>query len=169
MFETYWTWTSNIITYCTLRNEHNWEDLCIQLRNKHAILNTKTESGGIRFSNPFFCWWFITDLLMQHKFQCVNLNSRSWRARQANPITPTHLMQKHHCAGLVCLEWTKAYQLWFGMYPWWTQTKQETKSKGVMALDTLLLFFLHLLTSVSNSPWGFTRETALSFFYPLLA
>jgi hypothetical protein len=47
MFETYWTWTSNIINYCTLSNEHNWEDLCIQLRNKRAILNTITESSGI--------------------------------------------------------------------------------------------------------------------------
>ena len=33
----FWTMSSNINNYSTLNNEHNWEDLCIQLRNQQTF------------------------------------------------------------------------------------------------------------------------------------
>ena len=36
MFNTDWTTSSNINNYYALNKEHNWEDLCLQLRNQQA-------------------------------------------------------------------------------------------------------------------------------------
>ena len=38
-----------------------------------------------------FCSCFILDLLMQQKFHCANLISRSWRTWKTNQTTPTNL------------------------------------------------------------------------------
>ena len=45
------------------------------------------------------CWCFIMDLLMQHKFCCVDLIGRSWRTWKTNWFTPTYLAcgQHHAC------------------------------------------------------------------------
>ena len=41
--------SSSFINYLTLNNEHNLEDLCIQLRiNKHALPIDTTKSGEVR-------------------------------------------------------------------------------------------------------------------------
>ena len=59
---------------CQLINEHNWEDLCIQLRN-HQTCTFNTSDFQSKLSRCF-----IVDLLMQHKFLiCVNLIGGSWR------------------------------------------------------------------------------------------
>ena len=36
IFIRYWTKFSNFVTHSKLNSEHNWEDLCIQLRNQQA-------------------------------------------------------------------------------------------------------------------------------------
>ena len=43
-------------------------------------------------SQPSFCWYFIVDLLIQHKFHCVNLIGRTWRTWKLNRITPKYLL-----------------------------------------------------------------------------
>jgi hypothetical protein len=46
--------------------------------NKHALPITKLNRGRFDFQSSFdIC--FIVDLLMEHKFCCVNLIGRSWR------------------------------------------------------------------------------------------
>ena len=50
-----WTMCSNIYNYSTLDNEHNWEDLCIQLRNQHTCTsnNHKLNQGRSDFQFDF--------------------------------------------------------------------------------------------------------------------
>ena len=36
MFQWEWTMSSNINNHYTLTSEHNWENMCIQLRNQHT-------------------------------------------------------------------------------------------------------------------------------------
>ena len=45
---------SNSNNYSTLNSEHNWEDLCIHLRNQQThTSNNIPKSGEIQFSNQF--------------------------------------------------------------------------------------------------------------------
>ena len=39
MFKRDWSTFSNIDNYSTLNNEHNWEDVCIQLKNQQAFVS----------------------------------------------------------------------------------------------------------------------------------
>ena len=57
-----------------------WEDLCIQLCNQQTyISNIRNQiRGGVSFQSHFR-WFFIIDLLMQHKFHCVSIIRKSWR------------------------------------------------------------------------------------------
>jgi hypothetical protein len=47
-------------------------------------------SVKVRFQSDF-CSYFIVDLLMQHKFCCVNLIGINWRTQKTKQITPTNL------------------------------------------------------------------------------
>ena len=91
--------SSDFINYSTPSSAHSCEDLCIQLRtstNMHFWQSSLNQRGTDVQSS--FCWSFILDLLMQHKFRCVNLISRSWRTLKTNRITPAYLskiQQKH--------------------------------------------------------------------------
>ena len=78
--------------YSTLNIEHNWEDLCIMLRNQQTCTsdNHNYIMGGPNFQSSLWTC-FIVDLLMQHKFCSVNLVGRSWRTCKMNQTTPTCL------------------------------------------------------------------------------
>ena len=75
----------------TLNSEHNWEDLCIQSRNQRL---TCTYDNHIQIrGGPIFrgiWWYFIVDLLVQHKFCCINLSGRSSRTWKTTWRTPTY-------------------------------------------------------------------------------
>ena len=55
MFDRDWTMSSNIHNYCTFNGEHNWEDLCNQLRIQKTYTpdNHNYIKGGPIF-NPTF-------------------------------------------------------------------------------------------------------------------
>ena len=63
----------------TLNNEHNCGDLCIHSRNQQTCTsnNSKYMRRGLIF-NPIFVN-VIVDVLMQLKFDCVNIIGRGWR------------------------------------------------------------------------------------------
>ena len=77
----------------TLNSKHNWEDLCIQSRNQRL---TCTYDNHIQIrGGPIFrgiWWYFIVDLLVQHKFCCINLSGRSSRTWKTTWRTPTYPM-----------------------------------------------------------------------------
>jgi hypothetical protein len=77
-------------TYIVFNSHHNWEEFCIQSRNRQTwtSANQNQITGGL---NLYWCC-FIIELLMQHEFHCVNLIGRSWRAWQTNRSTPTYLV-----------------------------------------------------------------------------
>ena len=87
-----WTTSSIFINYSKLSSEHNWEDLCVQLRNRQTCTsdNHNLIRGGPIF-NPVFDDCFIMDLPMQHRLRCVNLIVRSRRTWKTNGIIPTYL------------------------------------------------------------------------------
>ena len=99
---------SNINNNSTLSSEHDWEDLCIQLRNQRTCTsdNYKWTRGGSIF-NPVFGRCFSADLQMQHEFRCVNLIGRSWRTWKTNQITPTYLTWILHSS-----DSPKCYSVW---------------------------------------------------------
>ena len=84
------------INYSTLDSERNGEDLRIR---KHSSL------PQLNHGRSKVCWCFIMDLLMQHKFCCVDLISRSWRTRKTNWFTPTYLVGNITRASTVLLDW----------------------------------------------------------------
>ena len=61
------------------------------LVKKSTKITTITKLKGGWFSIKF-CSYFIIDLLMQHKFRCVNLMGRSWSTWKSNRITPKYLL-----------------------------------------------------------------------------
>ena len=85
--------SSNIKNYSTLDNEHNLEDLYIQLQNQQTYTSEHhNHIKGSPIFNPVFCICLIVDLLMQHEFCCVNLIGRSWRTqKKRTKTTPTYL------------------------------------------------------------------------------
>ena len=76
----------------SINGEHNCEDYVFNIEiSKRDLPITITYLGRSDF--PYdFCWFFIADLLMQHKFHCVNLIGRSWRTRISSGATPTYLI-----------------------------------------------------------------------------
>ena len=60
---------------------------------------------GSNFQSSF-CWSFILDLLIQHKFRCVNLISRSWRTWKNKPNKHPHTLHEFskniHNKGWIC-------------------------------------------------------------------
>ena len=51
MFKRDWSMFSHVNNCSTLNNEHNWEDLCIYLRNHQRALSiTITKLGEVQFS-----------------------------------------------------------------------------------------------------------------------
>ena len=86
--------------------------------NKRALLLIITKEGDAQiFLIQFVGWYFIEDLLMQDKFHCENLISRSWRTWKMNRIKPTYLSyrrrqstnhpttKREHGARSVCSSW----------------------------------------------------------------
>ena len=61
------TMWSNFINYSPLNSEDNWDDLCIQVRNRQTCTSDYQNDmgGGSVFSMVFFVNVFIIDLLMQ--------------------------------------------------------------------------------------------------------
>ena len=55
-----WSTSSNIINYYTLNNEHNWENLCIQLRNQQTSTSSiyNQIKGNLLFLSNLFLQMF---------------------------------------------------------------------------------------------------------------
>ena len=69
-------------------SEHDWEDLCIQLKNQKRCTTDKLNRIMVQY--PIRFWWcFIIDLLMQHNFRCVNLIGRRWSTWKTDWLIPT--------------------------------------------------------------------------------
>ena len=72
MYKRDWSTHLNFNYNFTLINEHNWKDLCIQLKNqeKNTLPIIISKFKEVQFSIGFYqC--FIIKLLMQHKFQTL--------------------------------------------------------------------------------------------------
>lgn len=79
-----WTTSSKCNHYSAFNNEHGyiWEDQYMQLVRNMQQICTSNNHNWIKWGHIFqyeFCWCFIVGLLLQYKFQCVNLISTSWR------------------------------------------------------------------------------------------
>ena len=68
MFKRDWTTPSNINDYSTLNIEHDWEDLCISLRNGQTRYIANVINQGKSNLRSGYRKCFIVDLLMRHKF-----------------------------------------------------------------------------------------------------
>lgn len=87
----YWTMSSNSINHSTLHSEHDWEELCVQLRNPETgtSYNRNWNQGRIDFQSDVFCWCVIVDLLIKQNIRLVYGMGRSWRTWKPNRITRT--------------------------------------------------------------------------------
>jgi hypothetical protein len=80
IFKRDWTKSSKFLNYFTLINEHNWEDLCMHSTYQQTCIPIYYHNyilGGSIF-NPIVVDAFILDLLIQVKFHCLDVISRSW-------------------------------------------------------------------------------------------
>jgi hypothetical protein len=61
------------------------------MRSIKELTNIHFQYPELTREAPYLvCWCFIIDVLMQRKFEDVNLIKQRWRTRKANRITPTH-------------------------------------------------------------------------------
>ena len=116
MFKRDWTTSSHFSNHSTLNSEHNWENLCI-FQWRHTLLITITKLRDVQLSIQFLLM-LIIDVLMQHKFHCVNQIGRSWRTWKTNWITPTDLNYGHASGKRCAANWScKAPSLCFSAHP----------------------------------------------------
>ena len=55
--------SSNIENYSTFNTEHDWEDLCLQLRNRHTCtIHHHNQIRGEFIFQSNFCICFVEDL-----------------------------------------------------------------------------------------------------------
>ena len=76
--------SSKFVNYSTLDSEHNGKDLRIQLRTDNTLPNHNEIMGGPIFVESCF----VMNLLMQHKFCCVDIMGRSQRTKKTNTHVP---------------------------------------------------------------------------------
>ena len=81
------------VNYSTLHSEHNWEDLCIQLRNQQLCTSDNhSRNQGRSYFQCHFCICFVANLPLQHEFCCVNMIGKCWRTWKTDQLTPTCLI-----------------------------------------------------------------------------
>ena len=72
-----------------LNSQKNWSHLDTQSEKQHKCTFDNRKGRSDFQSNLWRS--FIKDLLMQHKFRCVNLIGRSWKTWKNNLLTSTYL------------------------------------------------------------------------------
>lgn len=70
MFENDWITFPNINNYSTFNSEHEWEELCIRLKNQQTCTSENYYTEEVQFQSGS-CKCFVVDLLMQQEFCCV--------------------------------------------------------------------------------------------------
>ena len=78
-----------LLKFSKFYRQHNWEDICIHLRNQHTctfIITTLTNKGRPKFQSNF---WkiLIMHLLTKYKVWEAKLINGQWRRRKTNWIT----------------------------------------------------------------------------------
>ena len=91
-----------IITNLHSMNEHNWEDLCIQLRNQQTCTSMITKSSEVPSG---FCLCLIVNLLTEHEFCYVYLIGYKMGSSLAMVYTTTNpsLMDNFNMINTFCL------------------------------------------------------------------